>query len=209
MKYVAKVFFSDEELYADRIFCKENTFAIADGMGKKETGKIAADIAVKTLGEFYPVEDFDELRKVFVEINRRIIAEVSKYGDDLMCGTTLSVLIIKGDNYIIGHVGDSRIYLIRDGGIELLTEDQVTYKGERKYVSALGTSWNPNILIKQGDVKKGDIFLLVSDGMVDTLSDGEILALVGEEVEKSAEMLLKRYIQTLPEEDLSFIIVKV
>ncbi len=210
MKYVSKVFFRDEHSYADRIFCKGNTFAVADGMGKKGTGKMAADIAINTLAEFYPIEDADELRQIFNEINRRVIAEISKFGDDFLCGTTLSVLILKEDKYMVGHVGDSRIYLLRDGEIEMLTEDQVRYKGRKKYVSALGTSWNLDILIREGEVKREDIFLLVSDGMVDTLSDGEILTLVGGgDIESGAELLIKRYVQTLPKEDLSFIIVKV
>jgi len=207
LKFIKREFFKDEKLFADKTLCEENVFGIADGMGVRGTGKIAAEIAINTVKEFIPIKTAYDVERVFKEANRRIIKEITKYGDDLMCGTTLSILILEEDKFLIGHVGDSRIYLLRGENIELLTVDQVEFKKGKKYINALGTVWKPEVYLKEGGLYKGDIFLLISDGIVNFLSEGELKHLIDYDMESSAERIIGKYKEYSSGDDLSLILV--
>jgi len=142
----------------------------------------------------------EELESFFTRTNREIMKEIARLGDRYVAGTTLSVLI--------GHVGDSRIYLFREGYLDLLTEDQIRFRGGKKYVSALGLEWYPRVYLREGYFERGDIFLLISDGAVYTFSDSELEIFLSEDIEESARRLFERYLETIPREDLSFVIVR-
>ncbi len=209
MKYVKKEFFRDEETFADKTLCYKNVFAVADGMGDKGTGKIAAEIAINTVRESVPIRDERDIMKLFINANNRIINEITKYGDDLFCGTTLSLLVIREHKFLVGHVGDSRIYLMRDGKINMLTVDQVRFKGKYRYVNALGTSWKPEVYINEGNIRENDIFILISDGIVNHFSDRKLLGFLSDNIEKSSERIIEAYKGVNPSDDLSIIIVKI
>ncbi len=208
MKFVVREFWRDPERYADRVYTSEDTFAVADGMGTSEGGKLAAEKAIQLLDRSRPFRELGELEEFFIRTNREIMKEIARLGDLHVAGTTLSVLSLSGDRYLIGHVGDSRIYIFREGYLDLLTEDQIRYRGGRKYVSALGLEWYPEVYLREGRCHKGDIFLLISDGAVYTLSDSELEILLSEDIERSARRLFERYLETIPKEDLSFVIVQ-
>ncbi len=201
--------FKTRETYADRIFCSEDTFAIADGMGTSIGGRVAAQRAVDLVSQHRPFRSLDEIYSFFQTTNREIMKEIAKLGDRFVAGTTLSLLSFLGDHYMIGHVGDSRIYLKREGDVELLTVDQVRCRGGRKYVKTLGIEWNPDVVLREGYVKRGDLFLLISDGAVDRITEEELERVIESDLEKSAEELLRIYMKTVPKEDLSFVIVLV
>jgi len=206
---VVKEFFRDPERYADRVYVSEDTFAVADGMGECVGGRVAAERAIQLLHRYRPIEDLRRMEEFFLRANREIVEETARLGDSYVAGTTLSVLSFSGKRYLIGHVGDSRIYLFREGVLELLTEDQIRYRGGRKYVSALGLEWHPRVLLREGRAERGDLFLLISDGAVYTFSDSELEIFLSKDVERSARRLMDRYLETIPREDLSFIIVRV
>ncbi len=97
-------------------------FIVADGMGGHAAGEVASDMAVKTVQrELKNVRDLDgedvvqlvanALKKANREIHERTLTEVDKQG----MGTTASVLLLSGARYLIGQVGDSRVYLRRAG----------------------------------------------------------------------------------------------
>ncbi len=209
MKYVKEEYFRDRELFADKTFCRGNIFAIADGMGDRGTGKIAAEVAVGAIEEFIPINDEETMISLFRKANERIIKEITKYGDDLFCGTTLSVLVIFKNSYLIGHVGDSRIYLIRNEKINLLTVDQVHLRGKKRYINALGTSWKPDVYLSKGDIEKNDIFLLISDGIVSLFSEEDLSLLINRDIDQSAKRIISKYKETSPKDDLSLILVRV
>jgi len=209
VKYVAKEFYRDRERYADRLYCSEDTFAVADGMGIGKGGKVAAEKAIELVDRHRPFMSLGDVHLFFQRANREIMEETARLGDQHIAGTTLSLISILNGAYILGHVGDSRIYLWRDGWLELLTTDQIKHKGDKKYVSALGIEWKPDVVLREGEVKKGDIFLIISDGAVNIFSDSELELIINPDIERSAEKLLGRYLETTPREDLSFIIVRV
>jgi protein phosphatase len=210
LRYTYREFYRDRDSYADRLFFSSDTFAVADGMGTLQGSRCASQKAVEMVDRYRPFRDLSDLNVFFQRINRKIMQEVAKLGDESVSGTTLSLLAFNGNNFLVGHVGDSRIYLLRDGGMELLTEDQIRLRGGKKYVSALGLEWSPPVLLYEDSVLEGDRFLLISDGAVDRISDEEVKDILSiKDLEKSADALMDTYITSEPEDDLSFIIVQV
>jgi serine/threonine protein phosphatase PrpC len=95
-------------------------FIVADGMGGHAAGEVASEMAVQTVErELSGVRSLEDravieqvreaLRKANRNIHDRTITEVDKQG----MGTTASVLLVSGNRYLIGQVGDSRVYLLR------------------------------------------------------------------------------------------------
>jgi len=209
VRYVSREFYRDRNSYADRIYASEDTFAVADGMGIGPGGKLAAEKAVDLVARRRPFRSIGEILKFFEEANREIMKEIAMLGDRHAAGTTLSLLGFTEGVFLIGHVGDSRIYLFREGRLKLLTQDQVTYRGGKKYVSALGIDWRPEVYTLEDNYLKGDRFLLISDGAVEVLSEEDMERAMNGDIDASAERLLEMYRQSCPEEDLSFIIVSV
>jgi len=201
--------YASPETYADRYLVSEDTFAIADGMGVGRGAILAAEKAVGLIEEMKPFRSEEEIRKAFEKVNKEIIRELGVYGDELVSGTTLSVLSVLGDKFVVGHVGDSRIYLLREGKMELLTEDQVNYKNGRKRVKVLGLDWNPPVYTKSGEAREGDLFLLISDGFVKAIDEEVLMELINPDyLEESAENIIRTFSETLSGEDLTFILLK-
>ena len=105
-------------------------FVVADGMGGHAAGEVASEMAVQIIElELASIKDLEEkasadrvmeaLRKANRNIHDRTITEVDKQG----MGTTASVLLVNNNRYLIGQVGDSRVYLLRDGALKQLTKD--------------------------------------------------------------------------------------
>ncbi len=209
MRWVVRSHYASPETYADRYLVSEDTFAIADGMGVGRGAILAAEKAVGLIEEMKPFRSEEEIRKAFEKVNKEIIRELGVYGDELVSGTTLSVLSVLGDKFVVGHVGDSRIYLLREGKMELLTEDQVNYKNGRKRVKVLGLDWNPPVYTKSGEAREGDLFLLISDGFVKAIDEEVLMELINPDyLEESAENIIRTFSETLSGEDLTFILLK-
>ena len=165
--------------------------------GGNNNGCMASHIACETIREnmnFDKITDesFEQYILELIELaNVNILA---KYADNHgKMGTTISILIIKNDKAYIGHVGDSRIYRLRDNKLEQLTEDHTiiqkllnegkilrkdinTHPDKNILYSCIGyTDKVKEVFTRKIEVKKNDIFLLLTDGVYNILSDSEIL----------------------------------
>ena len=208
MKVAYRECYRDPQTFADRIYLGEKVFAIADGMGRGPGAVVAAQTAVEVLANKRWEKTVDGIKKLLGEVNREVMSATARLGDRQVSGTTLSLLCILEKSFILGHVGDSRIYLLRDGKIKQLTEDQVQYSGNKKIVNTLGINWNPEVFVEEGELRKGDIFLLISDGFAEVLSGELLTKLITEDVEESARRLYDEYTAHKRNQDLSFIIIK-
>jgi serine/threonine protein phosphatase PrpC len=94
-------------------------FAVADGMGGAQAGEIASKLAASAVRSGDP----GRLEELIQEANRRVHQRSVEDATVSGMGTTLTVAEIVGEHVSIGHVGDSRAYLVRDGRLEQLTED--------------------------------------------------------------------------------------
>ena len=160
---------------------------VADGMGGHRGGATASRLAAETVkAQFLGSETNDiptALRDSLVRANARIFAEAQANPELRGMGTTTSVLAIRGRQGWFAHVGDSRIYLVRDGGIRQLTEDHslvATMVREGLLTSAEAeTHPRRNVLQRSMgvaedvevdlsgpfDLQPGDTFILCSDGL--------------------------------------------
>jgi len=178
--------------------CAPHLFVVADGMGGHEAGEVASSLAVASIQEYVfnnvaTKDKKDLLREAISEANRRIYAEaISRQGCQGM-GTTVSAAYLQDDVLYWGHVGDSRIYLIREGVGELLTDDhslvwQLMKQGElsleeanshpRRNVltRAVGTEPEAKIDVGRRVLIPGDQVLLCTDGLTNLLTGEEIAA---------------------------------
>ena len=107
----------------DAWVCHPPLFAVADGMGGARGGEIASRVAATALGE--SVDGSGEARVVALiqEANRQVYDRAREDSDAAGMGTTITVALFEDGIVSIGHVGDSRAYLIRDRKVDQLTED--------------------------------------------------------------------------------------
>ncbi|WP_461829358.1 PP2C family protein-serine/threonine phosphatase [Aquifex sp.] len=208
MKWIAREIYKDKETYADRYFANGRMFAIADGLGIGKGAIFSAEFVVNSLRNFPPPETQEEMLNLFNELNKKLLYKLGELGDETISGTTLSLLSLTRDSFIVGHVGDSRIYLFKNGELTLLTEDQVRYKGNKKIVKVLGLEWNPKVHTVHGSLTGEERFVLLSDGFVSSFSE-EVLkkALEKENIEEAADYLEERFKENSHKDDLTFLII--
>jgi protein phosphatase len=170
-------------------------FVVADGMGGHAAGEVASDMAVRILAdELGNARELTEeqvsegiqrsLQRANLAIYQRTLVEVDKQG----MGTTVSVLILRDGRFVIGQVGDSRIYLLRDGLLRQLTKDH-SYVQEQVDAGVLtpeqaryhpysnvitrcvgaGAEVQPDLYT--GEIRRGDTFLVASDGLTGMVDD--------------------------------------
>jgi serine/threonine protein phosphatase PrpC len=178
---------------------------IADGMGGHRGGKVASKIAVDTVREYFeahakdnmPVESL--IDESLSTANRMIRDYASANLELYRMGATAILLVVKGDTAYFRHLGDCRLYLIRDGKIKRLTKDHtlvqkmlddgiITYAEslmhpERNIVNkALGGRFYLEYDEPVGTLKliNQDRLLMCSDGLFDSMSDEEILEIAKE-----------------------------
>ena len=201
----------------------EQLFIVADGMGGHSSGEVASRLAAETVSEFYQrTKDEDatwpykmDRNLSYIEnrlvcgiklANYKIYEAASKDIRFKGMGTTVVTCLISGDKIYIAHVGDSRCYRLRAGGLEQVTRDHslledykdakpdMTVEEERNFphknviTRALGMRDTVQVDIRTDEVMDGDVFLLCSDGLSDEHIK-QILA-AGEDLEKSVADLV-------------------
>src|SRR5690348_12065714 len=172
-------------------------FAVADGMGGAQAGEVASKLAAAALEDAESGGAAGEERVVALiqEANRRVYERASADPSTSGMGTTMTVALVEGDHVTIGHVGDSRAYLVRAGRLEQLTEDHSlvnellksgklsrqeaeTHPQRSVITRAVGTDPDVDVDTFVVDANEGDIFLLCSDGLTDMVGDDDILETV-------------------------------
>ncbi len=192
----------------DLQFLRKGRVAIvADGMGGYEGGQEASRLAVETVVAIYrdfPGDDPQEALTVAVQTAHEQIREYSFAHPELRgMGTTCTAAAIVRDELYFAHVGDSRLYLVRDGEITKVTRDHSyvgrlvesgmispeeaeTHPQRNILTAALGT--NPDLIMDSPaapqSLRAGDVLLICTDGLWGQVRDSEILDAVEN---KSAE----------------------
>src|SRR3982751_446063 len=169
-------------------------FAVADGMGGAQAGEVASKLAAAALEDTDPgtISGPEKITQLIQEANRRVYERANADPSTSGMGTTMTVALVEGDAVTIGHVGDSRAYLVRNGALEQLTEDhslvnellksgklsreEADVHPQRSVITrAVGTDPDVDVDAFVVDAEEGDIFLLCSDGLTDMVGDDDIL----------------------------------
>jgi PPM family protein phosphatase len=178
----------------DAFVCEPPLFAIADGMGGAQAGELASRLAAATVGRAETTEGSGRERVVaLIEAANRSVYERAS-GDQSVSGmgTTMTVALVEDDQVWVGHVGDSRAYLLRDGVLEQITEDHSLVAelvrsgrltpdeaGQHPHRSvitrALGTDADVAVDAIAVPTQPGDVFMLCSDGLSSMVDDAAIL----------------------------------
>jgi len=178
-----------EILTMDRSHLQEPVcFGVFDGMGGEARGELAAYLAAKTLGErlCYPADSPEELlNDACLTANARICAMADDNGGKRM-GATAAILFFTDASVWLCNIGDSRIYRLRDGMLEQLSQDHTDaaflMQQEINNRKALLTQhlgiWPQEMLIEPYIIfealMEGDKYLICSDGLTDMLSHDEL-----------------------------------
>lgn len=190
----------------DNFFAEANdrrgVFVVADGMGGHAAGEVASEMAVQIvarhllpLASVLDADAADRVVQSLRDANRaifeRMLAEVDKQG----MGTTASVLLLSDDQFLVGQIGDSRVYLLRDGALRQLTKDhsyvqeqvdaglltpeQARYHPYSNVITrCVGASEAVDADVYRGQVLPGDVFLVASDGLTGMVDDRRLQQLL-------------------------------
>jgi PPM family protein phosphatase len=187
-------------------------FAVADGMGGAQAGEVASKLAAAALEDTDPgrLTGPERVASLIQEANRRVHERSSVDPATSGMGTTMTVALVENDGVVIGHVGDSRAYLVRGREIEQITEDHSlvnellktgklspeeaeTHPQRSVITRAVGTDPDVDVDSFIVDTQDGDVFLICSDGLTDMVDDEQILATV-ERYRGNLEALTKQLV---------------
>lgn len=206
---------------------KLRLYGVADGMGGHKGGEVAStsardDLLRELEGKTPSVAT---LSSAIEEVNRQIYHQ-QEHDDALTgMGTTLSVLWMSDNFVYIGHVGDSRVYLLRDGEFKqmtldhslveqlvregVLTEEEAQNHPMRNIITrAIGTDESVEVDVVVEERRKGDLWLACSDGLHGLVDDRQIRdALRQYAPEKAADVLLKAALDAGGRDNVTLVIV--
>ncbi|UUY07275.1 bifunctional protein-serine/threonine kinase/phosphatase [Pseudomonas sp. J452] len=164
-------------------------FALADGVSQCADGGLAARATLQALAlDYYATPETwavaQSLDRLLVAHNRWLQANGG--GQPLL--TTLTALVLRGRRFTLAHVGDCRAYRCLDGQIERLSEDHVWEQPGMQHVlkRAMGLDQHLVVDYLEGELREGERFLLVSDGVWSTLGDQGIHSMLKDESDPAA-----------------------
>jgi protein phosphatase len=191
----------------------EQLFMVCDGMGGHASGEVASKMAAEAMNEFYQRTKDEEAtwpykmdRQLNYTENRLVCGiRLANYrifhaaASDIRfkgMGTTIVAVLLQGDRVYIAHVGDSRVYRLRDGGIVQLTRDHslledykdakpdMTQEEEKAFphknviTRALGMRETVQVDVTSHKIGEADIYLLCSDGLSGMVGDDQLMRIV-------------------------------
>jgi serine/threonine protein phosphatase PrpC len=191
---------------------KKGLLVVADGMGGHASGEVASKMAIDVIRDYiievkegqypqigkYRGEFSEETNRIgsALRLANRVIYEAAQSNPGWQgMGTTAAAVMLNGNRLSIGHVGDSRVYLVRAGNIEQMTDDHsVVYeqvkrelltkeeaqKSEMKNLltRALGATPEVDVDFAELTLTDGDILILCTDGLSSMVSDDDILSVM-------------------------------
>jgi protein phosphatase len=205
---------SNEDSYSTRP--DVGLFVVADGMGGHVAGEVASRVAVEAIEAFiqetagadknrtwpFPFDptvslEANRLRAAFRLANRKIASAIADSQDLRGMATTASAVLLGQRSASVAHVGDSRVYVLRAGTLEQITDDHSWVEEQvragtlsptaarqhpwRNVVTrALSGGDDPEVDVTEVSPKPGERYLLCSDGLFGVVPDGRIAELLGQ-----------------------------
>jgi PPM family protein phosphatase len=195
---------------------------LADGMGGHQAGEVASGMAVDIVTQYFesaqwnhgdgrkPGTETQALAEAIQQANNAIYAAAKDNAERQGMGSTLVMAVFCDDRICIGHVGDSRLYRLREQTLEQLTQDHsvvqelinrgiFTREEARQSLAknlvtrALGVDPNIEPEVSEQPVRDGDVYLLCSDGLNDILTDEQIADVMrrnGDKLNQAARELI-------------------
>jgi protein phosphatase len=225
---------------------EQNLFVVADGMGGHAAGEVASRIAVESINEFICLTGGDEeitwpfgldenisydgnrLKTAIRFANKKVIEATREKTEYEGMATTVAAVLVDDTAANLGHVGDSRVYLFRDGSVRQLTSDhswvneqllsgvisadQARSHPLRNVVTrALGGKADLQVEMQVHKIEAGDILMLCSDGLTTMLPDDEMSKLMkeaGDDLREAAESLVAAANDRGGEDNITVLLLK-
>lgn len=189
----------------DALISGESLWGVADGMGGHNGGETASAGARDALTELLKGKEpsAEALREAVAEVNTRLFRQQKQESRLAGMGTTLTALWFSAEKVLVGHVGDSRAYRLREGELEQMTSDHSLVAELRRagvltpeqaenhpmrnvITRAVGTEESIDTEIIEADRRKGDRYLVCSDGLHGMVSDQELKRMLSSGTPESA-----------------------
>ncbi|MBW2091210.1 MAG: Stp1/IreP family PP2C-type Ser/Thr phosphatase [Deltaproteobacteria bacterium] len=224
-------------------------FAVADGMGGHKSGEVASAMAVAALSEgasdlpllnakipwwrrlFRRRQDFDPIRflhDTLARANAEIYEAAQASPENKGMGTTVAVVLKAGEAIVTAHVGDSRIYRLRESKFTQLTQDhslatelvrqgvltpeEALYSAPKNILTrALGVREDVTEEIIYHSLEPGDLFLIGSDGLTSMVEEEDIARIIARKnssIEKKVEDLITAANEAGGEDNVTVVLVK-
>jgi PPM family protein phosphatase len=190
---------------------------VADGIGGTAAGDIASRLFADTARDIFSTAPdteqmkYQSVQQAFLTANDRILDYAYHHPGCEGMGCTAELLALTNSRFILGHIGDSRTYRLRNGQLKQLTADHTLVQEQldqglitREEAShhsfknvilrAVGIKKNPALDILRGKTLPGDLFLLCSDGLTDMVTDAVIKShlISGESIEERIGHLIEQ-----------------
>ncbi len=213
---------------------KEQVFAVADGVGGAFAGELASRAALQIINEAITrfANNYQENKIAFVqkliEAGNRIIFQMGKKQNKLIA-STIAMMLVENNYAILGHVGDSRIYVAREGTLLQLTKDHsklqelldqnprlaVTrdeFSSGHVITRALGVEQQVKPDIQKVILKNNDIFILCTDGIYTNNSDEEMFDIINRnknDLNNACEIMKKNCYKKGARDNLTAIVLRI
>lgn len=155
--------------------------AVADGISGGAGGAEAAEMTIRTISaDYYATPETwtvqHALDKVVQAANRWVLSQARKHRQMAGMATTLSLMVLRGQRYVLAHVGDTRIYRLREQSLQCLTTDHVWDRPDMRHVlkRAVGLDEQLSVDYAEGLLQAGDVYAIVSDGVWAALGDADL-----------------------------------
>ena len=196
---------NEDAIYPNSSGSKELPFkaAICDGLGGHAKGEVASKIATKVMES-----DESNIVKIIEEANTKITEYQKNNSDSKGMGTTMTALIIQDNGLMkVGHVGDSRCYVLTNRNLVKLTEDQNVPGYQNVLKQALGTKDKLDIQKVDFQLNNGDVVFLCTDGLYNELGEEYLKKRLQEGV--TADTLVGEALFQKPKDNVSGIVINV
>jgi len=204
---------------------------VADGMGGHRGGATASRLAVETVKTTYLGNASDDvpaaLREALARANARVYTESQSNAELRGMGTTTSALVVRGGEAWFGHVGDSRIYMVRGNEIKQLTDDHslvATMVREGLLTTAEAENHPRRNVLQRSvgvaedvdadvrgpiELQEGDVFILCSDGLHGVVKEEEMIGPAKLPIARAAEELVRLALERGAPDNVTVIVAKV
>ncbi|MCC6998649.1 MAG: serine/threonine-protein phosphatase [Deltaproteobacteria bacterium] len=202
-------------------------FAVADGMGGYAGGEVASAIVAHTLQRWFanPPGDAGSGVELVTSAVRQAHDDVraKKVGALAEMGSTVAALVVRDGHAVIAHVGDSRVYRLRDGELAQLTCDHSLAEEMRAagghvgadfpyrnvITRAIGMREGARVDVVVSSLEAGDVFLLCTDGLTEGLGDDELAALLTAPPLTAAPALVRAAYDAGGRDNITAVVVRV
>lgn len=189
-------------------------FAVADGLGGHNSGEVASGLALDVLVREMTQTSgagvvMKNLKRAVQQANLEIYQKSITVPELHRMGTTLTASVVTGSTLVAAHIGDSRLYLLRDGVLSQLTKDHTSVQEQVEYgilspeearvhpdrhrlTNYLGHDLITSVDTLKLDIQAGDVLVQCSDGIYDELSESELTGMLRQGPEAACRAAVQR-----------------